>query len=122
MKWSSKFRIAFFFLLLIPISILVYEIRISLLDMREGQRELFLMNAQRASQQRLIMGLETRILHYAEEHGGDTTIGCPLCFKNLLMERFDHKLIRKFLEENGINSGEYMDGKVPLLQDKPPVP
>ena len=104
------YRTIFYFLLLIPICLLVYEIRISLMDMREGQRELFLLNAQRASQQRLIMGLEMRILHYAEEHGGDKTIGCPLCFKNLMMEGYDHKLIRKFLSENGVSPEKHYDG------------
>lgn len=90
----------FFFLLLIPICVLVCAIRASLIDMREGQRELFLLNAQRASQQRVIMGLEIRILHYSEKHGDEKIIGCPLCFKNIMMEGYDHKLIRKFLSEN----------------------
>jgi len=120
MNFFVKFRIIFFLLLLLPICLLVYEIRITLIDMREGQGELFLMNAQRASQQRLIMGLQTRILHYSEEHGGDRTIGCPLCFKNLLMEKYDHKLIRKFLEENGINAEDYMNGK--FIEEPTTVP
>ena len=100
----------FYFLLLIPITILVIEIRISLIDMREGQRELFLMNAQRASQQRLIMGLQVRILHYNEGHTDEKVTGCPLCFKNLMLEGYDHKLIRKFLSENGVNAEDYMEG------------
>ena len=106
----NKMRAAFFFLLLIPVYLLVYEIRSTLVDMREAQSELFLMNAQRASQQRVIMGLQTRILHHVEGHDGNTTIGCPLCFKNLMEERYDHKLIRKFLEENGVNAEDYYDG------------
>jgi hypothetical protein len=104
------YRKIFYFLLLIPIAVLVYEIRVSLIDMREGQRELFLMNAQRASQQRLIMGLQVRILHYSEEHGDEKIIGCPLCFKNLMLESYDHKLIRKFLSENGVNAEDHMEG------------
>ena len=63
-----SYRKAFYFLLLIPIVFLVYEIRITLMDMREAQGELFLLNAQRASQQRTILGLQTRILHHVEEH------------------------------------------------------
>ena len=113
----SFYRKVFYFLLLIPIVILVYEIRISLMDMREGQRELFLLNAQRASQQRLIMGLQVRILHYSEEHGDEKVIGCPLCFKNLMMEGYDHKLIRKFLSENGVNADDYMEGV--YIEDQP---
>lgn len=106
----NAYRKAFFFLLLIPICFLVYEIRKSLIDMREGQRELFLLNAQRASQQRVIMGLGIRVLHYSEKHEDEKIIGCPLCFKNLMMERYDHKLIRKFLLENAVSSEEYFDG------------
>jgi hypothetical protein len=106
----SRTRIAFFFLLLIPISLLVYEIRTTLIDMREAQDEVFLLNMQRASQQRLIMGLQTRILHHVEEHGDEMVIGCPACFKNLMLEKYDHKLIRKFLEENGVNAEDYYDG------------
>ena len=106
----SAYRKAFFFLLLIPICVLVYEIRKSLIDMRIGQRELFLLNAQRASQQRLVLGLQTRILHHAEKHGDEKIIGCPLCFKNLMMEGYDHKLIRKFLSENGVGPEGYFDG------------
>ena len=63
MNFFSKFRIAFYFLLLIPICLLVYEIRSTLIDTREMHKELYLLNMQRASQQRLIMGLEMRILH-----------------------------------------------------------
>ena len=107
MKFYKKM---FYFLLLIPICVLVFEIRASLIDMREGQGELFLMNAQRASQQRLIIGLQTRILHYAEDHEDETVIGCPACFKNLLMEKYDHPMIRKFLRENGIDADPYMQG------------
>jgi len=106
----SAYRKIFYFLLLIPIVVLVIEIRASLIDMREGQRELFLLNAQRASHQRLIMGLQVRILHYSEEHGDEKVIGCPLCFKNLVMEGYDHKLIRKFLSENGVIAEDYMEG------------
>ena len=105
----TAYRKAFFFLLLIPVCFLVYEIRKSLIDMREGQRELFLMNAQRASQQRLIMGLQVRILHYTEKHTDERTVGCPLCFKNLVMEKYDHELIRKFLRENNISSNDYIN-------------
>ena len=112
MKFFSKFRTAFYFLLLIPICILVYEIRVTLLDTREMRRDLYILNMQRASQQRLIMGLEMRILHYSEEHEGEKVVCCPLCFKNLLMERYDHKLIRKFLKENGVNAQDYIDGKI----------
>ena len=100
----------FFFLLLVPICVLVYAIRASLIDMREGQRELFLLNAQRASQQRVIMGLGIRVLHYSEKHEDEKIVGCPLCFKNLMMERYDHKLIRKFLSENAVSPEEYFDG------------
>lgn len=112
MKINAKLRALFFFLLLIPIFVLVYEIRITLLDMREAQGELFLLNAQRASQQRLIMGLETRILHYSEEHTDEKVAGCPACFKNLLMEKYDHPLIRKFLKENSIDPERYLDGRL----------
>ena len=107
MKFYKKL---FYYLLLFPITILVIEIRASLIDMREGQQELFLLNAQRASHQRLIMGLQVRILHYSEEHGDKQVIGCPLCFKNLMMEGYDHKLIRKFLSENGVSAEDYMEG------------
>ena len=106
-KWI---RTVFYFLLLIPIMVLVYEIRASLIDMREGQREMFLLNAQRASQQRLIIGLETRILHYVENHGDEHVIGCPACFKNLMMEKYDHPMIRKFLKENGVDAEAYFSG------------
>ena len=105
-----SYRKAFYFLLLIPIVFLVYEIRITLMDMREAQGELFLLNAQRASQQRTILGLQTRILHHVEEHEDESMIGCPACFKNLMMEKYDHKLIRKFLEENGVNPQNYLEG------------
>jgi len=111
MKFFSKFRIAFYFLLLIPIFILVYEIRGNLLDTREMHRELYLLNMQRASQQRLIMGLEVRILHNVENHEDRGVVGCPACFKNLMLEKYDHPMIRKFLKENGINPRDYMDGK-----------
>ena len=104
------YRIVFYFLLLIPICLLVYEIRRTLVDTRDMQSELYLLNMQRASQLRLIMGLEMRILHYAEEHEDEGTVGCPLCFQNLLMERYDHDLIRKFLTENGVIARGYMDG------------
>jgi hypothetical protein len=118
------YRKVFYFLLLVPILLLTYEVRTTLVDMREAQGELFLLNAQRASQQRLIMGLEVRILHYAEGHEHDAIVGCPLCFKNLLMERYDHEMIRKFLQENGINADDYIEGiydekRIPLdRQDK----
>jgi len=107
---SKRVRTFFYFLLLIPIVLLVYEIRGSLIDMREGQREMFLLNAQRASQQRLIMGLEVRILHYVENHADEHVVGCPLCFKNLMMEKYDHPMIRKFLKENGVNPEDYFSG------------
>tara|TARA_R110002110_G_scaffold130344_2_gene310717 strand:+ start:83 stop:397 length:315 start_codon:yes stop_codon:yes gene_type:complete len=101
MKFYKKF---FYFLLLIPITVLVVEIRLTLIDMREAQGDLFLMNAQRASQQRVILGLETRILHHVEGHGDEEVVGCPLCFDNLMMEKYDHVLIRKFLKENGVGN------------------
>ena len=72
--------------------------------MREAQGDLFLMNSQRASQQRVIMGLETRILHHVEGHEDEKVVGCPLCFDNLMMEKYDHALIRKFLKENGVGN------------------
>ena len=118
MKSMTKIRILFFFLLLVPVVMVAYQVRVTLIDMRLAQRELFLLNAQRASQQRLIMGLETRILHYAEDHTDEQVIGCPACFKNLLMERYDHKMIRKFLKENSIDPERYLDGR---LIDIPPV-
>ena len=108
---NQRWRVLFYFLLLIPISVLVYEIRTTLMDMRLSQREIFLLNAQRASQQRLIMGLEVRILHHVAKHEDEKVIGCPACFKNLLMEKYDHPMIRKFLKENGINADDYMEGK-----------
>jgi len=77
------------------------------------QAELYLLNMQRASQQRLIMGLEMRILHYAEEHEDKGTVGCPLCFENLIIERYDHDLIRKFLTENGVTPRIYSGDKEP---------
>ena len=80
------------------------------MDMRQAQNELFLLNAQRASQQRLIMGLQTRTLHYVEGHEDETVIGCPACFKNLLMEKYDHPMIRQFLLENNVNPNDYLDG------------
>lgn len=78
--------------------------------MREAQGELFLLNTQRASQQKLIMGLEARILHYVEGHEDKEVFMCPACFKNLMMEKYDHALIRKFLTENGEDADEYYDG------------
>ena len=103
----------FYFLLLIPISFLVYEIRETHIDTRQAQEELFLLNSQRASNQRTIMGLQVRILHYAEGHDEEETVGmCPLCFKNMLLERYDHELIRKFLRENGIDAQAYLDGEL----------
>ena len=104
----------FYFLLLIPIFVLVYEIRSSLRDTREMQGELYFLNLQRASSQRTIMGLETRILHYVEDHEGDghKMGGCPLCFKNMLMEKYDHELIKKFLRENGVDVQGFMDGEL----------
>ena len=107
------YRKIFFFLLLIPISFLVYEIRETHIDTRQAQEELFLLNSQRASNQRTIMGLQVRILHYAEGHDEEETVGmCPLCFKNMLLERYDHELIRKFLRENGIDAQSYLDGEL----------
>jgi hypothetical protein len=101
----------FYFLLLIPISFLVYEIRETQIDTREAQEGLFLLNAQRASNQRTIMGLQIRILHYAEGHSEEEPFGtCPLCFKNMLLEKYDHELIRKFLRENGIDAQSFFDG------------
>ena len=111
---SIKVRCLFYFLLLIPIFALVYEIRSTLIDYRQAQAEIFLLNAQRASNQRTIMGLEVRILHYVEDHEGDghKMGGCPLCFKNMLMEKYDHELIKKFLRENGVDVQNFMDGKL----------
>jgi len=107
------YRKIFFFLLLVPISFLVYEIRETHLYTREAQEETFLLNAQRASNQRTIMGLQVRILHYVEGHSEEETVGmCPLCFKNMLLERYDHELIRKFLRENGIDAQSYLDGEL----------
>ena len=107
------YRKIFFFLLLVPISFLVYEIRETHRYTREAQEETFLLNAQRASNQRTIMGLQARILHYAEGHDEEhKTSSCPLCFKNMLLERYDHELIRKFLRENGIDAQTYFDGEL----------
>lgn len=77
--------------------------------MRDAQRELFLLNAQRASQQRLVLGIQTRILHCVEEHKDENVVGCPACFGNLLAEKYDHPLIRKFLTENGVNANGYFE-------------
>ena len=104
------YKKVFYFLLLIPIFLLVYEIRTTLIDYRQAQAELFLLNAQTASSNRTIMGLQVRILHYAENHQ-DAMGGCPLCFKNMLMEKYDHELIRKFLRENGVDVQGFMDGE-----------
>jgi hypothetical protein len=101
-------RPIFYFLLLIPILILTSEIRSTLIDMRDAQNDLFVLNAQRASNQRTILGLEARILHYVEGHEGNRTVGCTMCFKNLLAEKYDHDLIRKFLTENGVDPIEYL--------------
>ena len=112
MKFLS-YRKVFFFLLLIPIAFLVYEIRETQIDTREAQEDLFLLNAQRASNQRTIMGLQVRILHYVEGHDEENGFGtCPLCFKNMLLKRYDHELIRKFLSENGIDAQAYLDGEL----------
>tara|TARA_R110000823_G_scaffold247475_3_gene371223 strand:+ start:112 stop:450 length:339 start_codon:yes stop_codon:yes gene_type:complete len=92
---------------------LVYEIRETQIDTREAQESLFLLNAQRASNQRAIMGIQVRILHYVEGHNEEEPFGaCPLCFKNMLLERYDHELIRKFLKENGIDAQTYLDGEL----------
>ena len=107
------YRKIFFFLLLIPISFLVYEIRETHIDTREAQENLFLLNAQRASNQRAIMGIQVRILHYVEGHNEEEPFGtCPLCFKNMLLERYDHELIRKILRENGIDAQSFFDGEL----------
>ncbi len=59
------------------------------------------------------MGLQVRILHYSEGHDEENKNGtCPLCFKNMLLERYDHELIRKFLIENGIDAQAYLDGEL----------
>ena len=106
-------RKVFLFLLLIPTSLLVHEVRKSHIDTREAQEELFLLNAQRASNQRAIMGIQVRILHYVEGHDEEETVGmCPLCFKNMILEKYDHELIRKFLRENGIDAQSYFDGEL----------
>ena len=114
MKFFLNHRKLFFFLLLLPIAILVYDIKATLVDYREAQDELFLLNTQRASNQRTIMGLEVRILHYVEDHEGrgNKTGSCPLCFKNMLLEKYDHELIRKFLRENGIDAQKFMDNEL----------
>ena len=114
MKFYKKL---FYFLLLVPVVVLVYEVRTSLIDMREAQNDFFLLNAQRASNQRTIMGLQVRILHYAEGHNEVEPFGtCPLCFKNMLLEKYDHELIRKFLKENGIDADSYLQG---MLMNEP---
>lgn len=113
LPFKLSYRKVFFFLLLIPITVLVYEIRESQIDTREAQEDLFLLNAQRASNQRTIMGLQVRILHYVEGHDEENSFGtCPLCFKNMLLEKYDHKLIRKFLRENGIDAQKFMDNEL----------
>ena len=99
MKFHTK---VFYFLLIIPVVFLTYEVRTTLIEAREAQEELFLLNAQRASNQRTIMGLQVRMLHYLEGHGDMGTAACPLCFENMIIERYDHELITKFLEENGL--------------------
>ena len=95
------YRGIFYFLLLIPVFLLTIQVRETLIDIRNTHAELFLLNAQMNSHQRTILGLECRILHYAEEHE-EPYLGCPLCFENLIREQFDHELIRKFLRENNI--------------------
>ena len=113
LPFKLSYRKVFFFLLLIPITVLVYEIRESQIDTREAQEDLFLLNAQRASNQRAIMGLQVRILHYVEGHDEENSFGtCPLCFKNMLLEKYDHELIRKFLRENGIDAQKFMDNEL----------
>lgn len=97
MKFYKK---VFYFLLIMPIVFLTYEVRTTLIESREAQEELFLLNEQRASNQRTIMGLQVRMLHYLEGHGEMRTASCPLCFENMIMEKYDHELIAKFLEEN----------------------
>jgi hypothetical protein len=104
----KTYKKVFWFALLLPISLLVWEIRSTLVDMREAQNDLFILNAQRASNQRTILGLQTRVLHYVEGHADKNTAGCTACFKNLLAERYDHELIRQFLTENGIDPIEYL--------------
>jgi hypothetical protein len=107
------YKKVFFFLLLIPISLLVYEIREAHIYTREAQEDIFLLNAQRASNQKTIMGLQVRILHYVEGHDEEEGFGtCPLCFKNMILEKYDHELIRKFLRENGIDAQSYLDGEL----------
>ena len=102
-KQMKLYKKIFYFLFLIPITFLVYEIRETHIDTRESQEDLFLLNAQRASNQHAIMGIQVRILHYVEGHNEEEPFGtCPLCFKNMLLEKYDHELIRKFLRENGI--------------------
>jgi len=104
------YKSLFYFLLLVPIFLLVHEIRTTLIDTRQAQEELFLLNAQRASNQRTTMGLQVRILHHVEKH--ETPMGgCPLCFKNMIMEKYDHELIRKFLRENGVDVQGFIDGE-----------
>ena len=51
------------------------------------------------------------------QQGDEKVIGGPLCFKNLMMEGYDHKLIRKFLSENGVNADDYMEGV--YIEDQP---
>jgi hypothetical protein len=98
MKFWKK---AFYFLLMIPIAFLTYEVRTTLIETRETQEELLLLNLQRTSNQRTIMGLQVRMLHYLEGHNSIGTAACPLCFENMLLEKYDHELITKFLKENG---------------------
>jgi len=96
------YKKVFYFLLIIPVVFLTYEVRTTLIDMREAQEELFLLNAQRASNQKSMMGFQVRMLHYLEEHGDVGTAACPLCFENMLLEKYDHELIKKFMREHGL--------------------
>ena len=105
------YKCIFYFLLLIPVFLLTYEVRKTLIDIRDVQSDFFLLNAQMNSHQRTIIGLECRILHYVEDHE-TPYLGCPLCFENLLEERFDHELIRKFLKENDIGPPDFLDSEL----------
>ena len=103
----TKYRLAFFFLLLIPTFILTFEVRKTLIDLSESQRNLFLIHQQLASHTKTILGIQARILHYAEGHDEEYSfVGCPPCFNNLIKEEYSHELIQKFLREHGIDPEE----------------
>jgi len=100
----KQYRAIFYFLLLIPVCLLVFEIRKTLIETRDMQKELYILHRSSASHQRTILGLQTRVLHYAEDHT-EGYMGCPLCFKNLIREEYDHEAIKRFLQQ-------YRDGSL----------